>query len=803
MPSPLRRLPPAPVAGHLAFRPRLESLDDRITPAVAFNPATTFAAGNAPTAMAAGDFNGDGRADAVATSEAANTVSVLLNGTLDEGNANDGIPTFGVGVPFAVGTGPTAVAVGDFDGDGRYDLAVVNQADNTVSVLRNTTAPAAASFAFAAKVDLAVGTTPRGLAVGDLNGDGRTDFAVTNSGGNSVSVLENTTVPGAATPTFAPKQDATVGSGPRGLVAADFDRDGRADLAAANSGGNSVAVLENATTSVIGFAPQLSLPVGSFPVSVAAADLDGDGKPDLVVLNFGDGTVSALRNTSTAGVSSFAAMQAITYGSGSVTVADFDGDGRPDLAISDEVAGTVTILRNTSTVGAISFAARQTLATGYASHDTTAADFDGDGKLDLAVTFRVYGAPSVSVLRNTSTVGAISFAAPQSLAASYGAYWVAAADFDGDGKTDLAVAHQGRGDVPGSSGVSVWRNTSTVGSITFAAPRKFATGNDVRSITVADFDGDGRPDVAVTATVGVVSVLRSVPTVPVTGPAVVVSRGSQGVWAYDRIANDWKQLLSTPVTRMASTANGNVIAVFPGYGTYYYRASDNSWTRLLAVAANAVAIDRLGNAYANFTGYGTYIYRPSGLTLANPANGWALLAGTNAQADELVASANGDVAADFIYAGVWRYRPTVGWVLLNGVPAAALAIGDNGQVVVSFTAQATGVYQWRDGPTPGWALLHGYNATNLAVDGNGNVTATFNSPTLPGGVQVARSSAHPNNTTINWTTIHQGTVATSIATDLFGNAYFYLNGYGVYEYSVYPGYHRRSAFDIVAASIGR
>lgn len=123
--------------------------------------------------------------------------------------------------------------------------------------------------------------------------------------------------------------------------------------------------------------------------------------------------------------------------------------------------------------------------------------------------------------------------------------------------------------------------------------------------------------------------------------------------------------------------------------------------------------------------------------------------------------------------------------------------------MVTFTAVATGVYRWRDGPNPGWALLHGYNATGLAADGNGNVAAAFNSTTLPGGVQVARSRASATNDAIDWLTIHQGTAATSIAMDLFGNALFDLTGFGVYECGVYPGYRRRSAFDVLAASIGR
>ena len=214
--------------------------------------------------MAAGDFNGDGRADAVAANEAADTVSVLLDVTLDEGNPTDGVPAFGVAVPFAVGTGPTAVAVGDFDGDGRDDIAVVNRQANSVSVLRNVTPVGAATPTFAANQDFATGALPTAIAVGDFNGDGRMDIA--NGGDGFASVLENTTVPGAATPTFAPKQDTSVGSGPRGLVAADFDRDGRTDLAVSSfTVGDNVSVLRNTSAGAgISFAVQ-RFAVGGHP----------------------------------------------------------------------------------------------------------------------------------------------------------------------------------------------------------------------------------------------------------------------------------------------------------------------------------------------------------------------------------------------------------------------------------------------------------------------------------------------------------------------------------------------------------
>src|SRR5206468_5784357 len=111
-------------------------------------------------------------------------------------------PSFAAKQDFATGTTPFSVTVGDLNGDGKLDLVVANDGANTVSVLLNTTAPGAATPSFAAKQDFVTGAGPFSVTVGNLNGDGKLDLAVANFGANTVSVLLNTTAPGAAIPTF-------------------------------------------------------------------------------------------------------------------------------------------------------------------------------------------------------------------------------------------------------------------------------------------------------------------------------------------------------------------------------------------------------------------------------------------------------------------------------------------------------------------------------------------------------------------------------------------------------------------------
>ena len=432
--------------------------------------------------MKAADLNGDGKPDLIVANYSSNTVSVLLNTTAPGATT----PSFAAQQTFATGSHPYSVTAADLNGDGKPDLLVANVGSNTVSVLLNTTAPAINSPAFAAQQTSATGSNPVFVTAADVNGDGKPDLIVANYDSNTVSVLLNTTAPGATTPSFAAQQTFATGSYPRSVTAADVNGDGKPDLIVANYDSNTVSVLLNTTApgaTTPSFAAQQTFATGSHPRSVTAADLNGDGKPDLLVANVGSNTVSVLLNTTAPGATtpSFATQQTFATGSHphSVTAADLNGDGNPDLIVANLDSDTVSVLLNTTAPGATtpSFAAQQTFATGSGPKFVTAADLNGDGKPDLIVAN--YYSNTVSVLLNTTAPGATtpSFAAQQTFATGGDPRSVTAADLNGDGKPDLIVANGG------ATTVSVLLNTTAPGATTpsFAAQQTFATGSSIRS----------------------------------------------------------------------------------------------------------------------------------------------------------------------------------------------------------------------------------------------------------------------------------------------------------------------------------
>jgi hypothetical protein len=473
---------------------------NRMAPGVVnidFAPVRSFDTGYA-VAVAAGDINGDGRPDlAVANYSASGTVSVLLN-TTTLGNMT---PDFAAPLDFATGSLPTAVAIGDVNGDGRPDLAVANSADNSVSVLLNTALPGATP-SFAAAQDFATGTGPSSVSFQDLNGDGKLDLGVTNSGSGTVSVLMNTTIPGAGAPSFASKQDYVAGTSLTNAVFGDFNLDGQSDLATADAIAGSVAVLLN--TTAVGTAlpdfQKTDFVTGLSSFAAIQGDFNGDGRPDLAVSNRFANTVSVLLNTTAAGATtpSFAAAQNFATGLDplSMAVGDFNGDGRPDLVIGNASSNTLSVLLNTTAAGAAtpSFAAAQNFATALEPESVAVGDLNADGRPDIAVANA--GSANVGVLLNTTAAGdaTASFGARRDFATGVRPLAVAMGDFNGDGQLDLATLNND------SSSVSVLLNSTPSGATTphFEPQQQFpVAGTNPASLAVADLNGDGAPDIAV------------------------------------------------------------------------------------------------------------------------------------------------------------------------------------------------------------------------------------------------------------------------------------------------------------------
>jgi hypothetical protein len=266
-----------------------------------------------------------------------------------------------------------------------------------------------------------------------------------------------------------------VGSNPILITSADFNGDGIPDLAVVNLGSNDVSILLNSSTGT--FAPAVNYPVGSGPVSITSADFNGDGKVDLAVTNQNSGNVSILLGS---GTGTFA--PAVNYVAGlvpyEVTSADFNGDGKVDLAVTDIISNNVSLLLGSGTG---TFAPAVNYAVGTNPFGVTSADFNGDSKVDLAVVNQ--NSSNVSILLGTGT-GA--FATAVNYAVGYGPGLITADDFDGDGTTDLAITNY--------NDISILLGSGTG---TFAAAVNYTVGTNPYGVTSADFNVDGKADLAV------------------------------------------------------------------------------------------------------------------------------------------------------------------------------------------------------------------------------------------------------------------------------------------------------------------
>jgi hypothetical protein len=299
--------------------------------ATASSPAT----GGGATPIVVGDFNGDGKQDLAVVNFFVSTIAVLL------GDGHGGFTA----TASSPATGPSsyALAVGDFNGDGKLDLAVPSIASNNVTVLLGD---GSGGFSAAAGSPFATGNAPVSVAVGDFNGDGKQDLATANESVNTLSVLLGNGSGG-----FSAKTDYATGAYPRSVVVADLNGDGKQDLAVANHDASTVSILLGNGSG--GFSATATSPAtGSHPYSLTTADFNGDGWPDLATANFDADTVSLLLGDGTGGFTA-AASPATGTGPFSITTGDFNGDGWPDLTTVNNTANTVSVLLSTLPTGTI------------------------------------------------------------------------------------------------------------------------------------------------------------------------------------------------------------------------------------------------------------------------------------------------------------------------------------------------------------------------------------------------------------------------------------------------------------------
>lgn len=294
----------------------------------AFDFPLRFGVGIGPAALAVADLNGDGRPDLVVANAADHTVTVRLG---DPARAGFFLPAVVLSTP---GRTPLDVAVGNLAGhaNGLLDVVVAASGANSVLVFPQTSAGT-----FGPAVSYAVGGDPQAVAVADLDGNGRPDLAVATTA-NAVSVLLQT-----AAGAFAPAVDHATGVQPVAIKAADLNGDGRLDLLTANygaatsPGSQGLSVLLQ--TAPGAFAAPVHYATGYRATGLAVADLSGDGKLDVAVACEGlpgdPGCVSVLLQGAAAGTLAAAVNYTGLYGPMGVALADLDGDGRPDLVLAD------------------------------------------------------------------------------------------------------------------------------------------------------------------------------------------------------------------------------------------------------------------------------------------------------------------------------------------------------------------------------------------------------------------------------------------------------------------------------------
>jgi VCBS repeat protein len=428
--------------------------------------------------VAAGDVNGDGKIDLVATGF--DDTSVLLF-------TGNGDGTFGEPATFTTGAGswPWGIALADLDGNGTLDIVTSNNNSADVSVLAGD-----GSGGFADAVTFPAGSFPIAVAVADVTGDGHPDIVTANAGSTDVSVLA-----GDGALHFAAPQTLSIGpdAEPRALAVADIDGDGKTDIATANAttdgsefpppelpGSVSILIADG----VGGFASAVQLSTGAGEGradSVAIADVTGDGHADLVASRPNANSAAVLVADGAGGFGD-AVLFPVGVGPGPIAVADVTRDGKPDILTGNAVGSSVSVLPGDGE-GGIGFDGN--FAAGTYPHAVVALDLDDDGHADVA---------TANAFSNDVSVrfgdGAGGFRPEAHFAVGTAPTSIASGDFNEDGHPDLVAADLGSGEV------SILLNDGAGG---FEAALAFGVGGDFQSpyaVAVGDANNDGHLDVA-------------------------------------------------------------------------------------------------------------------------------------------------------------------------------------------------------------------------------------------------------------------------------------------------------------------
>ncbi len=437
-----------------------------------FSPHASYQAGANSRSMAVADFDSDSDLDIVVVNyNAGGSVSVIMG----QGDGSFGTPKR----YRTIGQSPRAVTVGDFNGDSHPDIAASNRGSGTISVHLNK-----GDGNFKPPTTYAAGPTPHAITSADFNADGHDDLTVTNWESYKGTVGVFLSNPDG---TFQPVAPYATARSTRGLAVGDLNGDGTVDIAYNNESTHfkgAIGILRGHGDGT--FLAALVHADVAEPRSIASGDFNGDSLPDVVtgdvpfgvrvLLGQGDGTFQQPVTTPF-----FENMNKLAVG-------DFDADGFSDVAVVSVAHDHVTVLLSQ---GDGTFQSQTGYAVGNANTFPTfviATDLNGDSHVDLAVTNSHYTSGTVSVLLG---LGDGTFSPATDYASTAAADCVTAGDFNNDGDVDLVTGH-----FPPNGGVTVSVLLGN-GDGSFQLSNSYDLDGVAISVVAGDYDGDANLDVAV------------------------------------------------------------------------------------------------------------------------------------------------------------------------------------------------------------------------------------------------------------------------------------------------------------------